>query len=176
MQPKYLLDNQESQRLYFRRVTLDDFDEWKVFFQDAESTQFLGLPEMEPDELCRYWINLSLERSKNGKGGMNALIEKSTGAYIGHCGLLVQEIDGIEELEVGYSIIREYWGRGFATEAAIKCKEFAFQNDFALSLISIIDHENHASKRVAMKNGMKYEKDSVFHDHPVEIYRIHQTK
>jgi RimJ/RimL family protein N-acetyltransferase len=91
---------------------------------------------------------------------------------VGQCGLLIQEVDKINELEIGYSILPEYWNRGFATEAAQKCRDFAFTQSFSESLISIIHIENENSEKVAVKNGMNKTKRTVYKDMPVNIFRI----
>jgi ribosomal-protein-alanine N-acetyltransferase len=103
---------------------------------------------------------------------MNALIEKSSGTLVGHAGLLVQVVDGIEELEIAYSLQPHFRGKGFATEAAQAIKQFAFANNFSPSLISIISLTNAPSQRVAIKNGMKIEKQTIYKDNPVYIFRI----
>lgn len=103
---------------------------------------------------------------------MNALIEKQTGKLVGHCGLLVQTVDDETELEIGYSLLPAFWSRGYATEAARTCKNFAFANTLAESLISIISKTNIASQKVARANGMTIDKETTYHDVPVYIYRI----
>jgi len=85
---------------------------------------------------------------------------------------MLQNVDGKKELEIGYSILPMYWGLGYAPEAAKKCKEIAKQNKWASHLISIIQIDNIASKRVAEKNGMHIEKTTVYHNNTVHIYRI----
>jgi RimJ/RimL family protein N-acetyltransferase len=103
---------------------------------------------------------------------MNALIDKNTHEYVGQCGLLIQNIDGNEELEIGYSIMPGHRGKGYATEAAIHCKIFAFENNFCESLISVIVPENTDSIKVALKNGMLLEKTSINNGDQVNIYRV----
>lgn len=103
---------------------------------------------------------------------MNALIEKKSGKLIGHCGLLVQTVDEKTELEIGYSLLPEFWNRGYASEAAKKCRDFAFENKFSESLISIISKTNIPSQRVAAHNGMKLEKVTDYHGNAVFIFRI----
>jgi RimJ/RimL family protein N-acetyltransferase len=100
------------------------------------------------------------------------LIDKETNALIGQCGLLLQEVDGIRELEVGYHIIKKYWGKGYAPEAARLFLDFAVEHDLADSVISIIDIRNTKSMRVAEKNGLHRDKQTRWLDKDVFIYRI----
>ena len=172
--PKYLLENQSSERLLFRELKPSDFEDWLPFYHNPKSTQFWdGLP-IDPIEACQTQFDRVFERYEHNLGGMNALLLKETGDLVGICGLLVQEVDGIEELEIGYSVLPKFWLRGFALEAAQKCKDFAFTNDFSDSLISIIHVDNVPSQKVALKNGMRLEKTTIYKDNPVHIFRVHK--
>ena len=104
---------------------------------------------------------------------MNALIDKKTNKLIGQCGLLIQTVENTERLEIGYSILPEYWNQGFASEASQKCKNYAFENNFSDALISIVHINNISSEKVALKNGMKLEKkiDS-YKGIPVIVFKI----
>ncbi|WP_373518254.1 GNAT family N-acetyltransferase [Pricia sp.] len=149
-----LLAGEETERLLFRKVSPSDFNDWLPFHQDPRSSQFWeGLPK-DPETACQQQFARIFERYEKNWGGMNALILKTSGNLIGLCGLLVQTVDGIGELEIGYSILPHYWQKGFATEAAKKCKVFAFENGLARSLISIIQVDNLPSQKVALNNGM----------------------
>ena len=171
---KYLLENQTSERLVFRRLKPSDFDDWLPFYHNPKSTQFWeGLPS-DPIVACRTQFDRVFERYENNLGGMNALISKASGELIGICGLLVQTVDDIQELEIGYSVLPKFWLQGYAFEAAQKCKEFAFENDFSDSLISIIHVDNIPSQKVAQKNGMHLDKTTTYKDNPVHIFRVNQ--
>ena len=100
------------------------------------------------------------------------MIEKGTGQFVGQCGLLVQTVDGVRELEVGYSIMPAFWNQGFATEAAGACIAHAFRHKLSDSVISIIHEDNVESERVALKNGLVLDKRTVYKDNPVKIYRV----
>ncbi len=168
----YLLEGQETQQLIFRKIREEDFSEWLKFFQDP-NTSLHWIEEKETPEIaCIKWYQKQQWRYDNDKGGMNALIEKSSGRLIGHCGLLIQTVDGITELEVGYSLLPEFWNKGYAFEAAHRCKEYAFQNNFSDSLISIISLTNLPSQKVALKNGMTIEKETLYHGNKVFIFRV----
>jgi RimJ/RimL family protein N-acetyltransferase len=169
---KYLLNNQGTERLHFRNILDSDFDVWLEFFRDPKTHQHWSPLQNPPEVECEKWYEKQNWRYENNMGGMNALIEKQSGKLVGHCGLLVQTVDDISELEIGYSLLPEFWQRGFASEAARKCRDFAFANELALSLISIISRTNIPSQKVAMNNGMHQEKSTVYHGNEVFIYRI----
>ena len=171
---KYLLDNETSERLIFRRLLPSDFEEWLPFYYDPASTEFWeGLPN-DPHEACKDQFDRIFERYDNNLGGMNALVLKKTGKIVGICGLLTQTVDEVAELEIGYSILPKYRKQGFAIEAAKKCKAYAFDNDFAPSLISIIHVDNVPSQKVAIKNGMHLDKTTTYRDNPVHILRVNR--
>ncbi|PCJ94477.1 MAG: GNAT family N-acetyltransferase [Flavobacteriaceae bacterium] len=169
----YLLEGVTSNRLLFRKLNPIDFDAWLPFHENPLSTQFWEGKQAEPKIACQLWLDKTFYRYKNKLGGMNALIAIQTEALVGQCGLLVQNVDGIVELEIGYSILPHYWKNGYATEAATKCKQFAFENKLATSLISIIHIDNIPSQKVAINNGMHIEKTTVYKDNPVHIFRVY---
>ncbi|MFY7734387.1 MAG: GNAT family N-acetyltransferase [Bacteroidia bacterium] len=175
---KYSLEGQETDRLLFRRITEQDFDTWLAFCKYPDSLKYIFSQEQlkveDPIERCNIWFKRVFNRYENELGGMNALIDKQTGELVGQCGLLIQTIDDIEELEIGYSLMPAHRGKGYASEAAIKCKEFAFENEYATSLISVIVPENSASIKVAMNNGMKLDKTTTSNGDIVNIYRINK--
>lgn len=172
---KYVLNEEETERLRFEKVSLVYYEEWLNFFQDPASFIHWKSTRESPEEECNDWFEKQFNRYETDRGGMNALIEKSTGKLMGHCGLLVQQVDGITELEIGYSLLEIGRNKGYATEAARKCKEVAFSNQFADSLISIISLTNEPSMNVARKNGMKPEKQTTYNGNDVIIYRINRS-
>ncbi len=156
---KYLLTGQETERLKFRLLKPKDFDLWIDLFKVKNIPKYLDLDsKLSASELCKIWFDKAFHRYENDLGGMNVLIDKKTNRLIGQCGLLIQNIENVERLEIGYSILPEFWNLGFASESAIKCKNYAFKNQLADSLISMIHIDNLNSEKVALKNGMAFEK------------------
>ncbi len=173
--PNYLLTNQNSHRLIYRMVEPTDFNIWLEFCRYSDSLKYIFSQQnllLEPKERCKLWFDKVFFRYENKLGGMNALIEKETKSFVGQCGLLVQTVDKKKELEIGYSLIPQFRKKGFALEASKKCRDFAFENNFTDSLISIINLDNIDSIKVAVNNGMTLEKQTFFEETPVNIYRI----
>ena len=168
---KLLLEGQESERLFFRKVQESDFDSWLPFHEEPESMKHFAGDPGEPREACKKWFEKVFHRYENDLGGLNALISIETGEFIGMCGLLIQTVDGIQELEIGYSILPTHWKKGYASEAAIKCKEYAVGKKLSDSIISIIHIDNIGSQKVAIRNGMSLDKTTEFKGIPVHIYR-----
>ncbi len=170
---KYLLTGHQSERLQFRNLEESDFDWWMEFATNKTATRYFDFTGgLHPKDFCRLWFDKVFERYRNNTGGHNVLIKANTGERVGMCGLLVQEVDGVSELEIGYSIHPDYWKQGFATEAARECKTIAFKNNFADSLISIVHKENIASMEVAKNNEMVIEKSTIYKGIPVLIFRV----
>lgn len=168
----YLLTGEESERLRYRNLVPSDFDTWLPFHKDPSSTQHWSEAPLDPKEACQKWFNKVFYRYKHALGGLNALIDKNNGEFIGQCGLLVQTVDGQQELEIGYSILPAYRNKGYASEAAQKCRSFAMEHRLAKSLISIIHIDNQASQAVAIKNGMALDRTTTYQDNPVAIFRV----
>jgi RimJ/RimL family protein N-acetyltransferase len=168
------MNDAETERMIFRAIDLSDAADWLPFFKDPASFQYWKEDLQAPEIECEKWYKKQFARHTNSHGGMNALIEKSTGKLIGHAGLLVQTVDDVVELEIAYSLLPAFWGKGFAIEAAFKCKQHAFDKGLASSLISIISITNTPSAKVAIKNGMQIEKQTVYNQNEVNIFRIHR--
>ena len=169
---KFLLDREETARIRFRIIERSDFASWLPFFQNPDSFRYWNMQRQTPEIECQQWYDKQFDRYDQDKGGMNVLIEKSSGNLIGHCGLLVQNVDECVELEIGYSLLPAYWSMGFASEAASKCRDVAFDRGYSSSLISIISLSNTPSARVAEKNGMTIDKQTAYNDNVVNIFRI----
>ncbi|WP_158974110.1 GNAT family N-acetyltransferase [Cellulophaga sp. L1A9] len=168
----YLLNNITSERLLFRKLVPSDFELWLPFHEDEITSEFWnGLPE-DAVKACKEDFERTFYRYKNNLGGKHALIEKHNNTLIGLAGLLIQEINHTKELEIAYSLLPEYWGRGYASEAALECKKYAQGRNLSSSLISIIHKDNIPSQNVALRNGMAIDVETSYHGNPVYIYRI----
>ena len=158
----------ETERLSLREITYDDADDLALILCDAETMQYYPRP------LDRYeinsWIERIFERYKLNGHGLWAVILKAESRLIGDCGLMIQEVDGIDELEVGYQFNKQFWGHGYATEAARGCMDYAANTMGRNRIISMIRPENNPSRRVAERNGLKIEKLVHWRDYDHYVY------
>ena len=123
-------------------------------------------------EQTRAFVDKIIGWERRGLPSQFALIHRSDNRLIGYCGFLHQEVDGIEEIEIGYRLDPDYWNRGLATEAAHAVRDHAFCDLRLPRVISLIHPDNLASRRVAEKNGMKIEKNTVFRGFPTFVFAI----
>ena len=170
-------DHLESPRLTTRFLTKEDEEPWMEYCSDPVATRFTGIPGKTPTELARFMIEVGMKRYAEGRLGPQVLLSKETGEMVGMCALLVQEPNGKREIEVGYHLLRRFWGKGYATEAAKLLRDYGFENGDMDSIISIIDPLNVASQAVALRNGMRLsEREVEFKGNTYDIYRITRTE
>lgn len=163
----------QTDRLFIRPVTEADIEPWQEFFVNNYALPFFSFDDERSALVkARVWVKRQFKRYEENRLGLMALVSKETGDLVGMCGLLAQDVDGQQEVEVGYHILPKYWGNGYAFEAARFFKKFAFDNNITDRLISIIHPENYPSQNVARKNGMELEKEVVFHGLPARVYKI----
>jgi RimJ/RimL family protein N-acetyltransferase len=149
----------ETKRLVLRRPVIEDLNALWALYSDPEITRYI------PDAPKTYAeAKKELEWHMNGHPGtpdlgLWATIHKETGKFIGRCGLLPWTIDGQPEVEVAYTIARDFWGRGFGTEAAQAIAQYGFETLKLTRLICMIEPENKASLKVALNIGMVFEKE-----------------
>ena len=142
----------ETKRLYAREMCMSDMPALKKILQDK--TVMLAYEHAFSDEETLEWMNRQLDRYKEFGYGLWAVILKDTDEMIGQCGLSMQDIGTRKVLEIGYLLQKEHWHKGYAIEAAIGCKKYAFEALKAEEVFSIIRDTNIASMNVAIRNGM----------------------
>jgi [ribosomal protein S5]-alanine N-acetyltransferase len=104
--------------------------------------------------------------------GMWMLRDAASFAVIGRAILRHLDVEGVDEVEVGYGFMPDYWGRGLATEIALECVRIGFDPLGFRSLVAITTPDNLASQRVMTKTGLVYERDIVHAGTPHVLFRI----
>jgi len=159
-------------RLILRRFTLQDLDALARILADPRVMEFSLVGPLSRAQVRTWLFDRTLASYERHGWGPWAVIDRESDTVIGFCGLLRQEIDGRAEVEVAYRLHPDYWGRGLATEAAIAVREYAFGRPEIDRLVSIIEPANVRSIRVAEKNGMRLEKETLYRERPVRIYSV----
>ena len=164
----------ETPRLRLRLLRLDetDIEAISAIFGDPVAMQYFPRTYSRID--VEEFIQRQLHRYATAGHGLWAVTLTTTGQVIGDCGLAIQQVNDIEEVEVGYHINRSFQKQGYATEAAIGCMKLAFDQLGISRLISMIRPENVPSRRVAEKNGMTVEAELFWHDYVHLLYSINR--
>jgi RimJ/RimL family protein N-acetyltransferase len=159
----------QTERLRLRPFCLDDLDRLAEIHADPLVMRFLGGRTRDRAEtLIRLEANI---RTWHEHGfGMFAAFEKATGAMIGRCGLAF--LDNTPEIELGYMLARDFWGHGYATEAARASLQFGFQDRSLARIVAVAHPENQASRHVIEKLGMRFEKNAHFYENDVVYYAL----
>ncbi len=143
----------ETERLLLRQMTAEDFND--LYAVLAYSDMSKHYPYTFDEGRVRNWINVNIERYNTYGFGLFAVILKETGEFIGDCGLSMQVINGVIRPEIGYHILKRLWRNGFGSEAAIACRNWAFENTPFNKLYSYMKAENIASRSCAAASGME---------------------
>ena len=139
----------ETERLILRPPAAEDMDPWCAFMGDPQATRFLGGVQTPP-VVWRMLRTTAGSWTLDGFG-MFSVIEKATGAWVGRVGPIHPE--GWPGTEVGWGLAREAWGKGYATEGAIACMDWAFDVLGWTDVIHTVAPGNLASAAVARRLG-----------------------
>ena len=161
----------ETERLLLRAPVADDAEALAPMYADPEVMRYVGDGRTLTQSDTERSVKRMIERWEADGFGLFTTVRQEDGAIIGRVGLLVWNTDTWEpttraeaanvpsEVEVGYTLGKPYWGRGYATEAAGAVRDYALNELGAERLIALIIHGNTASENVARKLGLEYERD-----------------
>lgn len=141
----------ETERLRLRAFRHEDLDAYAAICADPEVMRYLGTGvTLNRNDTWRAMAGI-LGHWKLLGYGMFAMEVRETGELIGRTGYL--NPPGWPGFELGWVLGRPWWGKGYAVEAAIKCRDYAFDAMGRDRLISLIRPDNHRSIKVAEKIG-----------------------
>jgi RimJ/RimL family protein N-acetyltransferase len=174
----------ETERLLLRTPMPDDAEALAPMYADPVVMRYVGdgrpLTRAETERSVRRMI----QRWEADGFGLFTVLRREDGAVIGRVGLLVwnadtwepttraESSDGRTEVEVGYTLGRDYWGHGYATEAAGAVRDYALRELGADRLIALIIHGNTASENVARKLGLAYERDVMLGRREAQLFAL----
>lgn len=167
------LDEIQTPRLTLSRMSANDLDNLTRMHLDPRVMATLG--GVRSAETTRQWLEHQLDHWRQYGYGLWLARERETGQFAGRGGLHRVEINGREEVEVGYSFLADYWGCGLATELVRASIHAAFTILNIPNLVCFTPTTNFASQRVMQKAGFRYERDCVYKDMPHVLYRLRRA-
>ena len=164
----------ETPRLILRPFREDDLDLLAPLMAHTDFMRFsLGVYSREQ---TAAFLDKVIGWQRRGLPSQFAVIYREENRLIGYCGFFHQQIDGIDEIEIGYRLHPDYWNQGLATEAAQAVRDHGFTDLNLPRVISLIHPDNLPSRRVADKNGMTLEKETVFRGFPTLVFVIRREE
>ncbi len=160
----------ETERLTIRPFTLADLPTLIEQRSDPEVNKYLGGAKLQNAERLTERIKFYIDCQEKYGFGMSAMIWKETGEVFGWSGL--QPLDRTTEIEVGYGMIKKFWGRGIGYEAAKAWLEFGFDEKNLKRIVAVAYPENRGSRRIMEKLGMIYEKTETHYGAECVFYGI----
>lgn len=164
----------ETERLILRPYTLDDAQAAYEMSLDPEVMTYLGGVFTGTVEDMREMLkNSSIADYEKYGFGRHAVIHKETNEYMGFTGL--KYLPELDEVDIGYRLLKKYWRQGYGYESALPTVEFAF-NDLGLDrIISLANVENVASTALMKKLGLTYEKEVHIYDEDAVYYALNKS-
>jgi RimJ/RimL family protein N-acetyltransferase len=160
----------ETDRLVLRLPRAEDLDPWADMMADSEVARFIGGVTARTVSWRALMMMIGAWHAHGF--AMFSVVEKSTGRWVGRLGPWMPE--GWPDTEVGWAIVRDCWGRGYATEGAAAAIDWAFDRLGWTRVIHCIDPENRASQGVARKLGSRNLGPGAlpppFQDSPIDIW------
>ena len=161
----------ETERLRLRPVAADDLDDFATLYADAEVMRYIGVGGPLTRDQAQQRLEFMLDHWRKHGFGMWTLLQKADGAFIGRCGLRYVET-ATDEIELGYTLRKAFWGQGFATEASRVVMRYAFEVLKIGRLVALADPDNVASINVMKKVGMTFERVGLFYNSECVLYAM----
>jgi RimJ/RimL family protein N-acetyltransferase len=160
----------QTERLILRPTASEDFEPWALFMADETASRFIGGPQVRA-AAWRGFASMAGAWAVEGHA-MFSLIERDSGRWVGRVGPWTPaEWPGTE---VGWGVIREVWGKGYAREAAIAAIDWAFDQLGWTEVIHCIDPANTPSQALAQRLGSVNRgpgrMPAPFQDYPIDIW------
>jgi ribosomal-protein-alanine N-acetyltransferase len=163
----------ETERMVLRQMEMADVDDLMDIFSDPVAMRYY--PGTKIRQEAEEWVRRMQDSYRDHGFGLCVAVLKDSGEFAGQCGLTVQEVEGKDEVEIGYLFLRKFWGRGLATEATRAAKDHGFNTTGYERLVSLIDPGNLASRRVAEKVGLTLEKKIWKWNKEICVYMIRKV-
>jgi RimJ/RimL family protein N-acetyltransferase len=156
---------------------MEDTDPFFEMDSDPELHRYLGTqPVINKDQIADMIKYIRQQYIDNGIGRW-AIVDKSTNQFIGWTGLkLVKDMmnNQTNYYDLGYRLIRRFWGKGYATETAVASLSYGFDKLNLNEIIATVNCENTASNNVVYKLGFKLCETFYLHELKHNWYKINK--
>jgi [ribosomal protein S5]-alanine N-acetyltransferase len=149
-----------TERLALRRFTIDDLDTLARLFADPEVTRYLGGVKDRATTEAQLHSRILDYYERHPGLGVWATIERASGQVTGFH--VLNHIQGETDLQVGYALFTEHWGKGYATEMAIALLRHGYGTLGLAQVNAITDLGNVASQHVLLKAGLERKGERAF--------------
>ncbi len=157
----------ETERLILRDLLPTDVDDMFALDSNADVHKYLGNNPITTVERAAEVIAIIRQQYIDNEIGRWATIEKASGKFIGWSGskfMREPENGHVDFYDVGYRLLPQFWGKGYATESAKAALEYVFTNFNADEVIGTAHEENKASRRALEKCGLKFVEQFMWKD------------
>ena len=151
-------------------MTFDDLDDMAELLGDPDVMTYYSHPRSRDE--ARAWIDWNLALYRDHGFGLWIMTLKETGAFVGDCGLTIQDVEGVDEVEVGYHVRTIFQGNGYASEAAAASRDHARDVVACSRLVALIDPNNVPSQRVAEHIGLTFEREIARKERLTRVYSM----
>lgn len=158
----------ETERLIIRPFQKTDLNNLHKILSNPDVMKYYPNPLNKKE--TKEWIKRNWKRQNDTGHSLWAIIRKSDKAFIGQCGLVKQNVEGKEMIEVGYMIRNDCWRQGYALEAVRGVLSYAFNKLKINEVIALIDPLNEPSKKLAIRSGFSEKKQVHMWDKNIALF------
>ncbi len=171
------MPNIETERFILKQLTKNDLPEWiRIKYSDPEMMSYMPKSDVAPEERAEKAFKFFEEiRAKHGYSAW-VIRDKHTGQMVGDCYLEPEDFSATEEMEIGYDVGLEYWGKGVATEATRAILHFMFENTDVERILGVVMPDNIGSWRVLERLGFTFVGEDHLYGLDVRVYAIERSE
>jgi len=159
----------ETDRLYLREMTEEDAEDAYLLNLDLDVIKYTGDIPFESIEEARGFL-INYDHYQKYNFGRWAVINKSTEAFLGWCGL--KYTPELDEYDIGFRFFKKYWNQGFATESAKACLQLGFEKYQMTEIVGRAMTENIGSIKVLEKIGLTFYETFSFEGDGGVVYKV----
>jgi [ribosomal protein S5]-alanine N-acetyltransferase len=161
----------QSPRIIIREFLPQEQQTFLDLFKDKQVTQYL--PDFSPEK-CQEMFSELLDNYEKKKLSRWAIFDTVNNNFIGMCVARIF-VYNTSQIEIGYVLSREYWGKGIATEVCKAITQYSFENTNTKEVVAITDINNSGSQNVLQKAGFERLDDLIRNEEAMAYFKIERS-